>query len=73
MIACAPVAHTEDHELVRVTIGVKEEADRIVVKHLITSTMPMSELELCRVANRSTDKQIFGPSGPKDGETNLSR
>jgi hypothetical protein len=39
------VAHTEGHELVRVTIGVKEETDRIVVKHLITPAMPMNELE----------------------------
>lgn len=39
------IAHTEHHELVRVTIGVKEEADRIIIKHLITPAMPMNELE----------------------------
>jgi len=39
------IAHTEHHELVRVTIAVKEGADRITIKHLITPTMPMNELE----------------------------
>lgn len=37
-------AHTDRSDLVRLTLAVREEADRIVVRHLSTSALPVDEV-----------------------------
>jgi len=56
------VAHTGAHELARATIGVKEDAGAIVVKHMFTPAMPHNEypqfLEVVEHAERYTIGQV---------------
>lgn len=37
-------AHTDETDLVRLTLAVKEEPDRIIVRHLSTSALPTPEI-----------------------------
>ncbi|MDO9413221.1 MAG: hypothetical protein Q7T81_11680 [Pseudolabrys sp.] len=39
------VAHTGNHELARATIGVKEDATKITVRHMLTPIMPHDEYQ----------------------------
>lgn len=52
-------AHTDHSELVRLTLAVREEADRILVRHLATSAMPMSEIEGFLRAIARTEHFVF--------------
>ncbi|WP_374252966.1 hypothetical protein [Xanthobacter sp.] len=37
-------AHTDKSDLVRLTLAVKDEPDRVVIRHLSTSALPLDEL-----------------------------
>ena len=37
-------AHADRNDLVRVTLAVRNEADRIIVRHIMTSAMPIPEI-----------------------------
>ena len=37
-------AHTDRSDLVRLTLAVREEKDRIVIRHLSTTALPLNEL-----------------------------
>lgn len=38
-------AHTEQTDLLRLTLAVKDEGERVVVRHLITNALPLNEID----------------------------
>lgn len=52
-------AHTDHSDLVRLTLAVKEEPDRILVRHIATSAMPTNEIEGFLEAVAHTEHFVF--------------
>jgi hypothetical protein len=52
-------AHTGHHELVRVTLGVKELDDKILIRHLFTSVMPANEFpDFLKAMNHAATRAV---------------